>query len=78
MLASATAFSKIPTAIIRQINKKVGFYLVAKYGTKRAAITLAKFIPVAGGIVGGAVDATLTRLVGATAKKTFPPPDEVA
>jgi 4-diphosphocytidyl-2C-methyl-D-erythritol kinase len=46
--------------------------LLAKYGTKRAAITIAKVIPFVGGIVGGGVDAALTGVVGAVAKKAFP------
>ncbi|MFI2369377.1 hypothetical protein [Streptomyces sp. NPDC018833] len=40
---------KIPIAMIRAINKKAGTHLVAKYGTQRAAITLAKGIPNPGG-----------------------------
>jgi hypothetical protein len=66
------AIKNIPMAIIRDINKKVGFMLLAKYGTKRAAVTLAKGVPLVGGVVGGAVDAALTGLVGRTARKMFP------
>ncbi|MEU2367176.1 hypothetical protein ACPCC5_04260 [Streptomyces pseudogriseolus] len=55
---------KIPIAVIRKINNKVGFFLIAKYGTRRAAITLAKGIPILGGIVGGAVDASATAIIG--------------
>ncbi|MFE9904181.1 EcsC family protein [Streptomyces achromogenes] len=55
---------KIPMAVLHAINKKAGFHLVAKYGSKRAAITLAKGIPILGGIVGGAVDAGATAVIG--------------
>jgi hypothetical protein len=65
------AIKKVPTAVLKEINKKVGFSLVAKYGTKRAPIVLVKGVPFVGGIVGGAVDATMTGLVGRTAKTMF-------
>ncbi|GGQ31026.1 hypothetical protein GCM10010266_62880 [Streptomyces griseomycini] len=55
---------KIPIAVLRTVNKKAGFFLLSKYGTKRAAITLAKGIPILGGIVGGAVDAGATAVIG--------------
>jgi uncharacterized protein (DUF697 family) len=45
---------------------------LAKYGTERAAVTLAKAVPVVGGVVGGSVDAAFTRSIGAAAKKMFP------
>lgn len=63
----------VPISVIRQINKKAGFYLVAKYGTERSAVTLAKLVPVAGGLIGGGVDSTLTRFIGRQAKKAFEP-----
>ena len=46
--------------------------LLAKFGTKRAVITLAKGIPLVGGVVGGGVDATMTGIVGRTAAGMFP------
>jgi uncharacterized protein (DUF697 family) len=61
----------IPIAVLRRINARAGFYLVAKYGTQRSAVTLARAIPVAGGLVGGSVDAALTGMIGKTAKKAF-------
>jgi hypothetical protein len=67
------AIRKLSIDVIRKINKKVGFMLLAKYGTQRSVITLAKIVPFVGGVVGGAVDATLTALVGRTAKKLFDP-----
>ncbi|MFD6091255.1 EcsC family protein [Oerskovia sp. NPDC060338] len=66
------AIKAIPISVLRQVNKKAGFFLVAKYGTQRAAITLAKVLPIVGGVVGGAVDATLTQLIARTAKSLFP------
>lgn len=61
----------IPIAALRRINARAGVYLVAKYGTQRSAITLAKAVPIAGGLVGGSVDAALTGVIGKAAKKAF-------
>ncbi|MCC3266917.1 EcsC family protein [Arthrobacter gengyunqii] len=66
------AIKKIPMVVIREINKKAGFMLLAKYGTKRSVVTLAKGIPLVGGVVGGAVDGTMTGVIGKTAKSMFP------
>ncbi|MDH7515414.1 MAG: EcsC family protein [Bacteroidota bacterium] len=61
---------KIPARIIIAINKKVGFRLLTKFGTK-GAVNLHKAVPFVGGIIGGAIDASSTRLVGKIAKKIF-------
>lgn len=66
------AIKKVPMAVIHQINKRAGFMLLAKYGTKRSVVTLAKGIPLVGGVVGGAVDGTMTTLIGRTASTMFP------
>lgn len=68
--------NQIPIAVIRQINKRFGFMLVAKYGTKRAVVTLAKAVPLIGGVVGGSVDTTTTWAVGTYANKTFKRQDD--
>ncbi|MEU8079253.1 EcsC family protein [Catellatospora citrea] len=69
---TAQMIKAIPIAVIRKINTRVGFMLIAKYGTQRSVITLAKGIPLAGGVVGAGVDAALTALVGRAAKSSFP------
>lgn len=66
------AIKKLPIVLIREINKKAGFMLLAKYGSKRALVTLAKGIPLIGGVVGGAVDATMTSVIGRTSRSMFP------
>jgi hypothetical protein len=66
------AIRRLPLAVIRQINKKAGFMLLAKYGTKRSLVTLAKGVPLVGGVVGGGVDATVTSVIGRTARAMFP------
>ncbi|WP_235564010.1 EcsC family protein [Arthrobacter sp. Soil763] len=66
------AIKQLPIALIREINKKAGFMLLAKYGSKRALVTLAKGVPLVGGVIGGAVDATMTGAIGRTARSMFP------
>ena len=53
-----------------EINKKVGFRLLTKFGEK-GVINLGKLVPIAGGIIGGSVDSISTWGVGVAARKTF-------
>lgn len=69
---SMQAIKAIPLSVLRAINLRAGFMLVAKYGTQRSVITLAKAVPFVGGAVGGGVDAGLTAIVGKAAKQSFP------
>jgi len=62
---------RIPVSIIYAINKRVGFMLLAKFGTKRATLTLAKGVPIVGGLVGAGFDAATTKAVGAFSHKFF-------
>ncbi len=52
------------------VTKKVGYKLLAKF-TEKGLSNLGKAIPLAGGLIGGTIDATSTRIVGKVAKKTF-------
>ncbi|MFK8794889.1 EcsC family protein [Planococcus plakortidis] len=61
---------KIPGKVITAINQKVGFRLLTKFGEK-GAINLGKAIPIAGGVIGGAVDGIGTGIIGKIAKKVF-------
>ena len=61
---------KIPGEVIKNINQKVGFRLLTKFGEK-GVINLGKCIPLVGGVIGGTVDAIGTRTIGKTAKKVF-------
>jgi hypothetical protein len=70
--AAKQAIAAVPMTVIRRINGKAGFFLLAKYGTKRSAVTLGKMIPGVGGVMGGGVDATATRAIGQVAKRVFP------
>lgn len=56
---------------LKQLNKKITALLIAKYGGKRAGATLAKGVPLVGGVIGGGFDAASTRAVGGFARKFF-------
>lgn len=62
--------NKIPGKALTAINQKVGFRLITKYGTK-GAVNLVKVVPVAGGIVGGAIDVGSTKVIAENAYKIF-------
>ena len=64
------AIQKIPSQVLIEINKKVGFRLLTKAGEK-GAVNLMKMVPLAGGLVGGSFDAAACRVVGMQAKKLF-------
>jgi uncharacterized protein (DUF697 family) len=72
--------NKLPQAVTRQvpgralveINKRIGMRLLAKTG-QRGLAQFPKVVPVLGGVVGGAFDAVVCRMVGRTARKLFAP-----
>lgn len=61
---------KIPTEVIKRINRAVGMRLVTKFGEK-GLINLGKALPFFGGLVGGTIDGVTTNIIGDTAKKCF-------
>lgn len=65
-----TALAKIPGRVLIEINKKVGYRLLTKAGEK-GVLNISKAVPVAGGVVGGTVDAMACRAVGNLAIKLF-------
>ncbi len=72
-----SGIKKIPFEVIKKINQRVGFRLVTKFGSK-GLVNLGKMVPLAGGIIGGTVDAIGTNTIGKVAKnKLFikPPND---
>jgi uncharacterized protein (DUF697 family) len=64
---------RIPGKMLTAINQKVGFRLLTKAG-QTGVINLIKFVPIAGGVVGGTVDLLACHTVGKLAKKVFRPP----
>ncbi len=72
------AIQRVSTAALIRLNKAVGLRLLTRIGTSGLA-AMPKIVPVLGGLVAGAFDATTTRAIGAVAKKLFVPlaaPDE--
>jgi uncharacterized protein (DUF697 family) len=65
----------LPAQALIELNKKVGFSLVAKAGEK-GLVNLAKVVPVLGGVVSGSFDAGMCVGVGKAAKRIFRPGGE--
>lgn len=76
---ATNAIKAIPGKTLIEINKRVGFRLITKFGEK-GVINLGKAIPLLGGLIGGSFDAYATNKVGDVARDTFialvPPVDE--
>jgi hypothetical protein len=73
-----TALSqRVTAATLNRINQAVGFRLVSKAGAS-GLVNLSRWVPLLGGIVGGGLDASLTRGIGGMAKKLFKPIEEAA
>jgi uncharacterized protein (DUF697 family) len=54
----------------QKFNTALGRHLLLRYGARKCAV---KAAPVIGGIVGGAMDASVTLGIGATARTIFKP-----
>ena len=54
------------------VNKAIGFRLLVGTG-QRALVKLGRAIPVAGGMIGGSIDAVLIRSIARHARQVFPP-----
>lgn len=65
-----STIDKIPGKVLTSINQKVGFRLLTKFGSK-GVVNLVKLVPVAGGIVGGAIDVTSTKIIAQNAYNIF-------
>jgi hypothetical protein len=64
------AIRGIPGRALIELNKRVGLRLLAKAG-QTGVVHLAKAVPLVGGLVGGALDATLCLAVGKSARQIF-------
>jgi hypothetical protein len=69
--ASKQAVSRISGRALIEINKKVGFRLFTKFGTK-GLVNLGKMVPLAGAGVGAGVNIAAMRSAGRYAKSNFP------
>jgi hypothetical protein len=68
---------RIPGQVLKEINKRVGMRLITKAG-ERGVVNLVKVVPVAGGLVGGGVDALYCNAVGRRAHAFFRPAERDA
>jgi hypothetical protein len=60
----------IPGRVLLELNKRVGIRLLAKAG-QRGAASVARAVPLVGGLIGGAVDAAMCAAVGEAAERIF-------
>jgi hypothetical protein len=67
----AIAVSKVSSRTLTDINKKVGFRLLAK-GSSGAVINLGRLVPLVGAPIGAATDVLSIRAVAAYARASFP------
>jgi hypothetical protein len=75
--SAVTALRRLPGRVLIDVNKKVGFRLLTKFGEK-GVINLGKLVPLVGAPVGAGVNVATTRTVGTWARRNFPaadPPD---
>lgn len=68
--AGIVAGNRLAQRMLARITQAAGARLAARTGIQ-GATSLAKVVPLAGGLVGGAVDGISTRLVGAVARRVF-------
>ena len=69
--SAIAALRRLPGRVLIEINKKVGFRLFTKFGSK-GVVNLVKVLPLVGGGVGAGVNVAAMRGVGVYAKKNFP------
>ena len=76
---ASIALRNLPPAALMVINKAIGFRLMRGVGEK-ALSRLGRGVPVAGGIVGGGLDAWMMKKIADHAMKEFPtvPPEPTA
>jgi len=67
---ATNTIKNISGKVITQINQKVGFRLLTKFGEK-GVVNLGKAVPFLGGIIGGFIDTASTNLIGNTARNMF-------
>ncbi len=70
--SAVAAVERLPARALAELNRRVGFRLVAKAG-ERGVVKLSKLIPLVGGPIGAAVDGVGCRTIAVYAMRTFPP-----
>ena len=66
------ALRKVPGNVLIEINKRIGFRLLTKFG-ERGVVNLAKLVPLLGGAFGGTFDGATCYVVGQAADRVFRP-----
>lgn len=69
--ATAVALQRLPQSALMMVNKGIGFRLLTNVSEKMLA-KLGKFIPLAGGVIGGGLDHMLMRRIAKNAQREFP------
>lgn len=69
--ATSLLVGRLPKSALMVVNKAVGFRLLRSVG-ERSLARLGKLIPLAGGVLGAALDGFLMRQLGKAARKEFP------
>lgn len=64
---ATSMIKKIPGKVLTQINQKVGFRFITKFGTK-GMVNLGKMVPGVGALIGGGMDFVETKAI---AKRTY-------
>jgi hypothetical protein len=77
--ATAFALGRLPPAALMAVNKGVAFRIVVKLGQKGLG-RLGRMVPLAGGVIGGGVDAYVMRRIAKHARNELPaePPRQIA
>jgi hypothetical protein len=70
--STTAALERLPARALTEVNKRVGFRLVAKAGEK-GVVNLTKLVPLVGGPIGAAVDGVSCKTIAGYAMRTFTP-----
>jgi hypothetical protein len=70
--SAAVALEKVSTRLLIEINKRIGYKLVACAGVQ-GVTSLGKLVPLVGGPIGAGVDALSCRTIAGYARRSFPP-----
>ena len=70
--STAVALKRLPAHALAEVDRRVGYQLVAKAGEK-GMVNLTKLIPLVGGPIGAAVDGVSCKTIAGYAMRTFTP-----
>ncbi len=70
--STTAALCNLPGRVLVEINKKVGYRLLSKFG-RTGVLNLGKAVPVVAGVIGAGVDGVACQSIGIYAKAAFPP-----